>query len=253
MLDPGEVDLGQLRAALDDHTPGMTWWIDPATGTIANRMDGVPVTDDPQAAGWLSITPTETHESYREMAEFVAAVQHRRAADLLDRAITGRGAFRRFKDTLFEFPELRDQWFRFRDARGRRRALRWLAAAGVVSGDAADAAVANYPDPELDDEDLPQAIAVDLGGLYGDRLRQVLVAGAWARSEDPGDQDLELLVVLDEVRSRGDELTRMDTVLWRHTMRSGTCVLAHPLTATELAAARTPALAAAADGAVLLG
>ena len=56
------------------------------------------------------------------MAEFVAAVHHRRAADLLDRAISGRGAFRRFKDTLFEFPELRDTWFRFRDARARRRA-----------------------------------------------------------------------------------------------------------------------------------
>ena len=56
------------------------------------------------------------------MAEFVAGVHHRRAAELLDRAIAGRGAFRRFKDTLFEFPELREQWFRYRDARSRRRA-----------------------------------------------------------------------------------------------------------------------------------
>ena len=38
------------------------------------------------------------------MAEFAAAVGDRRAADLLQRALLGRGAFRRFRDTLHDFP-----------------------------------------------------------------------------------------------------------------------------------------------------
>ncbi len=110
------------------------WWIDPGTGALRAHLADVggTSTDELVAAGWRRIRRTESYESYRDMADFVAAVHHRRAADLLDRAITGRGAFRRFKDTLFEFPELRDQWFRFRNARARRRALNWLATEGLV-------------------------------------------------------------------------------------------------------------------------
>jgi hypothetical protein len=252
VLDPDAVNLGQLCAALDDHTPGTTWWIDPGTGEIRTRMEEVPSDFDPAAAGWIQITPTETHESYRDMADFVAAVQHRRAADLLDRAISGRGAFRRFKNTLFEFPELRDQWFRFRDARGRRRAARWLAETGLVTRADAERTAAAHPDPSQDEEDLPTAVAVDLAMLYGDRLEQVFVTGGWARPGDVGEADLELLVVLSEVRSAWEELERMDAVLWRHTERARTAVTAHPVTRAELADPATPALARAAAGAVLL-
>lgn len=253
MLDPDQVDLGQLSAALDDHTAGTSWWLDPATGTIVPRLDAVPADRDPGEAGWLRITPTETHESYRDMAEFVAAVQHRRAADLLDRAISGRGAFRRFKDTLFEFPELRDQWFRFRDARGRRRALRWLARAEVISAEAADRAAAAHPDPTgPDEEDLPAAVAVDLAILYGDRLERVLVHGGWTRADGPEAADLELLVVLTDLRSVWEELERMDPVLWRHTERCGTAVFATPVLDAELADPGTAALLRAKAEAVLV-
>src|SRR5829696_9162722 len=101
MLDPDAVDLAELGTARDDRTPGTSWWIDPATGRIQLVLDR-----DPEPAGWLRITPMDSDAGYRDMAEFVEGVQHRRAAELLDQAINGRGAFRRFKNTLFEFPEL---------------------------------------------------------------------------------------------------------------------------------------------------
>ncbi len=253
MLDPDSVDLRELCAALDDHTPGTTWLIDVRSGHIRPRCDDDDADDrlDP-AAGWVEIRPTESRESYRDMAKFVAAVQHRRAADLLDRAITGRGAFRRFKDTLFEFPELRDQWFRFRDVRSRRRALSWLAAAGLVSHEDAERASARFPDPTEEEEDLPAAVAVDLGILYGDRLTQVLVCGAWARGSDPAEADLELLVVLADLRAPWDELRRMDETLWRHTFESGTTVLALPVSRDDLVAPLSPALVRAITGAVVI-
>jgi hypothetical protein len=40
--------------------------------------------------------------------DFTERVRDPRAHDLLERAIEGRGAFRRLKDTLFEFPQLRE-------------------------------------------------------------------------------------------------------------------------------------------------
>lgn len=241
MLDPEAVDLDGLCAALDDHTPGVTWWLDPDTGEIRSHLADV---GGPRPSG-RRIRRTESHESYQDMAQFVAAVHHRRAADLLDRAISGRGAFRRFKDTLVEFPDLRDQWFRYRDARARRRALRWLADEGLVDRAVAERLAAAHPDPTAGEEDLPAAVAVDLGMLYGDRLRQVLVFGSWVRGDGPGEFDLQLIVVLDELRSIWEELHRMDDVLWRHTERSGLAVTAVPVDATQLRSPGTPMLARA--------
>ncbi len=200
----------------------------------------------------MRIRPTESYESYRDMAEFVAAVHHRRASDLLDRAISGRGAFRRFKDTLFEFPELRGQWFRFRDARSRRRALLWLATAGLVTRQAAEQAAQRHPDPAQEDEDVPAALAVDLAMLYGDRLRQVLLFGSWVHDDGPGEFDLELLIVLADLRSRWEELRRMDDVLWRHTERSGLAITALPVSPAELASPTIPLLVRAVAEAVLV-
>lgn len=254
MLDPESVDLDMLCAALDDHTPDNSWWIDPTTAQIRTLVDGV----DPESisdmhdADWRRIRATGSHEGYRDMAEFVAAVHHRRAADLLDRAITGRGAFRRFKDTLFEFPELRDQWFRYRDARSRRRALNWLAEERLITREDAERLVALHPDPTQEDEDVPAALAVDLGILYGDRLEKVLLYGSWVRTEGPGEVDLELLVVLADLHSPWEELHRMDDVLWRHAERSGLAITALPVSSTELARPRTPVLKRAAAEAVLV-
>jgi hypothetical protein len=46
---------------------------------------------------------------------------------LLTVALDGRGAFRRFKDVLQDWPEERELYFRFSDERRRGRAREWLA------------------------------------------------------------------------------------------------------------------------------
>ena len=51
--------------------------------------------------------------------------QHGR--DLLEVAIAGKGAFRRFKDVLVRAPAERERWFRFRDERVDGRIREWLA------------------------------------------------------------------------------------------------------------------------------
>ena len=45
---------------------------------------------------------------------------------LLEVAINGKGAFRRFKDVLLNYPEERERWFKFRDDRMEKRAVEWL-------------------------------------------------------------------------------------------------------------------------------
>ena len=53
-------------------------------------------------------------------------------ADRLARAISGRGAFRRFKDVLFDRPGLLTRWYAFSNDRQRGRARSWLAAEGYT-------------------------------------------------------------------------------------------------------------------------
>jgi hypothetical protein len=247
MLDPESLDLDELRTALEDHSPETSWWIHPGSGEIQAQL-----ADHPEIDGWKRIGSVGSHEGYRDMAEFVAAVHHRRAAELLDRAIAGRGAFRRFKDTLFEFPELREQWFRFRDARSRRRALKWLAAEELIDSAAATRLMQRYPDPAPDEEDVPAALAVDLGMLYGDRLQRVYLFGSWVKGDGPGEHDVELVVVLADMRSAWDELRTMDAVLWRHAERSGLTVVAVPVSVEQWAAPDSPLLRRAAAEAVQL-
>ncbi len=110
--------------------------------------------------------------------------------------IGGRGAFRRFKATLFEFPELRKAWFTFHDARMARRAVEWLRDEGLVDEDAAERASATHPDPELpeiagpvDPEETARRVADELRSLYGARLRRVVLFGSWGRGDAHPESD----------------------------------------------------------------
>lgn len=254
MLDLKDVDLASLCEALEDHSWDHEWWFHPASGQVE------PWTADPDFAaevgeehphdrGFVRIEPLPSSEGYRDMEEFIARVRDPRARDLLVRAIAGRGAFRRFKDTLLEFPELREAWFRFRDARVRRRAVEWLAGEGFVDREAAGQAASEWPDPVLpeiadgfDPEQIARAVAADLRELYGDRLRTVLLFGSWARGDADPESDIDLLVVLDRVASPWEELRRMDEILDRHSVRNDTVVSALVVAEAELADPRAPAV-----------
>jgi predicted nucleotidyltransferase len=255
MLDLAAVDLGDLCMALEDHSYESSWWIHPVSGEI--RFDGPDDGDGEDLAdsGWVCIDPVESGDGYRDMEDFIAHVVDRRAADLLGRAIAGRGAFRRFKDTLFEFPELRERWFAFHDARLHRRALEWLADAKLLPDEVAGAAMTDYPDPlvGLPNDPLIDAVASDLRALYGPRLASLLVFGSRARGDAEEESDLDLLVVLDEQESPWDELRRMDEILWRHTERSGVTVSALPVSAADFDEPTTPALIRARAEAVAVG
>ena len=50
----------------------------------------------------------------RMMEEFIYDLPAGRAQDALDAAIRGKGAFRRFKDRLYDF-DLQEKWYKYRD------------------------------------------------------------------------------------------------------------------------------------------
>lgn len=252
MLDAEKVDLSSIAEALEDHSPETTWWLDPETGEVEPGLgpDLEEARDDsPVERGLVAIEPIPSSEGYGDMEEFIARVSDPHARDLLERAIAGRGAFRRFKDVLFEHPELREAWFAFHDARMERRALRWLADAGIIEPGVAERECARRPDPELpasadvlDPERIARDVAGDLRTLYGERLREVILFGSRARADAHPESDLDLLVVLDEMTSPWEELRRMDAVLWEHSLEAGVVIAAVPVSEDSLREQRWPLL-----------
>jgi hypothetical protein len=77
---------------------------------------------------FISIPSEGSHEGYRDMEAFIATVRNRRLQERLERAISGRGAFRYFKDLLLDYPAERERWFQFKRERLHQRILDWLEA-----------------------------------------------------------------------------------------------------------------------------
>jgi predicted nucleotidyltransferase len=252
MLDLARLDLSDLCMALEDNSPEHSWWLDQEKAEVELWSE---YTGDelglghPDDRGLVHIEPIGSHEAYGDMEDFVERVRDPRARDLLGRAIEGRGAFRRFKDTLLEFPELREAWFAFHDARMERRALHWLAGEGLVREREAELAIAERPDPEppalgrpLDPHAIARDVAAELRGLYGDRLKQVLLFGSWARGDAHPESDIDLLVVLDRIERRSEERERMSDILWKHSLANHTVVTEVPVSEAELETAQIPLL-----------
>ena len=253
MLDLERVDLRSLAEALEDHSLETVWWFDPHSGQTE------PSVDDPDSGdldeeersnrGLIRIEPIPSQDAYGNMEDFISRVRDPRARDLLERAIAGRGAFRRFKDTLLDFRDLRQVWFAFHDARMKSRAIEWLADLGLVERGVAEREVRAREDPRLpelasgfDPVAIAEAVAQDLRALYGSRFRQVLLFGSWARGDAHPESDIDLLVVLDRVKSAWEELRRMDEILWRHSYRNDAVISAVPVDEDELREAAHPLL-----------
>jgi predicted nucleotidyltransferase len=253
VLDLKRVDLGELAYALDDHSDFTEWWFHPETGEIEPWSADMPAAvndpdlDHPEERGFIFIEPVLSNESYKDLEDFTALVRDPRARDLLERAIAGRGAFRRFKDTLFDFPDIREAWFKFSNTRMERRALEWLVDHEIVDQEVARAAAPAEPElPELsgpfDPFEIAAAAARNLRSLYGDRLRSVLLFGSWARGDAHPESDIDLLVVLDHVESVWDELRRMDDILDRHSVENETVVSALVVGEEDFERPRVPAV-----------
>ncbi|MGH3988201.1 MAG: UPF0158 family protein [Pseudonocardiaceae bacterium] len=125
MLDLGKLDVDEIATALSDQTDyEHRWLIDPHTGEISfwtsdTGIDGAnPVELD--ELDLLPIDPLPSAVWYTDMTDFAEGISDDAAGRRLSRAIRGRGAFRRFKDELFEeAPDLVPAWHAFRDARAK--------------------------------------------------------------------------------------------------------------------------------------
>ncbi len=125
------MDLEELSDLLEGDPVWGGGWVDLNTGECrpATADFGEPWGEgEPEDTGRrLHVACAGSHAAYRDMEDFIAALDDRSLADALAAAIRSRGAFRRFKDALTTSPaEQRRYWLFSAECRhGRARA--WLA------------------------------------------------------------------------------------------------------------------------------
>lgn len=111
-----------FTAALERRSPPPWMWellqeADLVEGGLGRRFVEVPAAD--------------SREGYEDMEAFLETVANQRPRGRLEAALRGRGACRRFKDALTEYPAERERWFAFKEGRLRDRVLIWLASEGI--------------------------------------------------------------------------------------------------------------------------
>ena len=155
MLDVSRLDLEEIATALEDQTDyEHRWLINPQTGEIVvwttdGGIDGqMPV--DLEDLDLVGIDPLPSYVWYQDMVDFAEGISDAVAGRRLARAIQGKGAFRRFRDELYEeYPDLLPAWQAFRGVRARGRAVEWLAENALVDSAAAARFRAEHPDPDV--------------------------------------------------------------------------------------------------------
>jgi hypothetical protein len=137
-LRPLPVDLDELADILEGDPVYGGGRVDLATGEVwpAPAVDYAQEigqedegeSDDPDK--WLWVHSEGSRDGYRDMELFIGTVRDPGHADRLEIAISGRGAFRRFRDVVARWPGELDRWYEFSAERQRGRARAWLADAG---------------------------------------------------------------------------------------------------------------------------
>ncbi len=121
-----EVRLNDVIDAIEQMQDEDSAWYDPANGQIVWDSP-----DEREMERFIRLPDKYDRNDYLNMKRFIAGLDDEDEKDWLYNAITGQGAFRRFKAACTKFHILND-WYDFQDACHRDLAIDWCEAHGIV-------------------------------------------------------------------------------------------------------------------------
>lgn len=80
---------------------------------------------------YVLIPRDDSSEGYEDMEDFIETVKDPHLKEKLSIAISGKGAFRRFKDVLLSYPEEGERWFKFKEGKLTGRIREWAEFEGI--------------------------------------------------------------------------------------------------------------------------
>lgn len=134
------VDLQDLCDAFEDYSLDHSYYLDLETGKIifiSEFMDTEEAeelnekVEEGFGKRYISIPNESPEEGYENMEEFIETVKDLNLKEKLCIALDGRGAFRKFKNLLIDYPKERERWFKFKDGRLMERVKEWLEEEGI--------------------------------------------------------------------------------------------------------------------------
>ncbi len=136
MLRPVPIDLELLSSFMEGDPLSGGARLDVKTGEVWSDEERVEQDEDDEDR-WLYVGHIGSSYGYEDMELFIDTVTDPTNADLLRVAITGKGAFRRFKDVLSRWPDERERYYLMSADRQLGRAREWLADQGFRPSGAA--------------------------------------------------------------------------------------------------------------------
>lgn len=136
------VDFEELRFAMEDASYEHQYFLDTETGEViliseydddeesTQRLEAI---DEAEPGRYPQVPRAESSDGYQDMREFIDTVGDKQFQQLLEVAIHGKGAFRRFKNVLARDPAEQHRWFAFQMERMDTPVREWLADEGVRS------------------------------------------------------------------------------------------------------------------------
>ena len=110
----------ELEMAFERNAPDTESFVDVRTGEVVVIVDYQPEAGELRTRVvtggdlYVKIEPASSREQYKWMEQFVAMVEDPALRERLLISIDGKGAFRRFKDVLLNYPVERERWFNYR-------------------------------------------------------------------------------------------------------------------------------------------
>ena len=129
--------ISDIEMALNDNSYMMDWYFDLETESVEfvaedEGLEGQKeirrlVEEDEEGERFIYIQPEPSSEGWQQMKDFIEELDDLddTVQSLLLRAIQGKGAFRRFKDAIYD-AGLSDRWYAYKNRLDREKALKWL-------------------------------------------------------------------------------------------------------------------------------
>src|SRR5215471_14680719 len=132
------IDLDMLETAMEDSDLANRYFLNLVTGEVVFFSDYLGLSDEDErlveeidgSNDYVAIERIPSHEAYQWMVDFVdelVAPADEQAAEKLSIALNGKGAFRRFKDTLHGINDHWLQaWYQWKDQQLKAAVEEWV-------------------------------------------------------------------------------------------------------------------------------
>jgi hypothetical protein len=132
------INMDMLETAMEDSDLANKYFLNLVTGEVVFFSNYLGLSDEDEhlleeidgSDDYVSVERIPTHEVYQWMVDFVdelVALADEHAAEKLSLALNGKGAFRRFKDTLYHVDyQWLQAWYQWKDKRLKAAVDEWV-------------------------------------------------------------------------------------------------------------------------------